>query len=119
MTKMKIQVTLQLPEQFCIACESLNINDEQALQSFIDRVLVFSFLIEPYEAPESLASTIFGNYIKGLDIEAASDKVKRRINFRYIKQVVKLVGTNMDLAKKEIDYRKLIENWYADLTHLK
>lgn len=117
---MEINVTLHLPEQFCNACAVQKINDQEALQSFISKVLVFSFLLGPYDAPESLASTIFGNYINSLgDKIISKEGLTREIHFRYIKRVLKLISTHMDLTKKERAYRRLIEKWYAELNQSK
>jgi hypothetical protein len=114
---MKVTVDLHLPEHFLEACETLGVDDEVALQTFIDRVIIFSYLSEPYEAPESLASNIFSHSINYNKKSSEKSEVQRKLHMDYIQKVLKLVVTNMDLTRKEKAYRKLIDKWYIELTN--
>ena len=114
---MNAVISLDLPEKFQQSCDKLGIRSDAAIQSFIDSISIYAFLVKPSREQCSVASCVFGYYVKCMDgkIKTIANPDKKDIGLYYIKQILQLVRYRASRKRKEEIYDGLITEWYAKL----
>jgi hypothetical protein len=113
MSKRKAKLTLELPEDFLLACKMFNIHPLEALQFYISKATVYSNLAKNDTPVYSLASTIFDQCLYSMTGRGKMGEFKRVVGVKYVKVVLKIIMSKIDAAKKEKTYKRAIEKWYA------
>jgi hypothetical protein len=114
---MNITISLDLPVNFQKSCKALDIRSETTIQSFINSISIYSFVVTPSNEQCSVASSIFGYYLRNVDgkIKPIANPDKRDMGLYYIRLIVQLTRRKCSRNKKEEIYQKIIDEWYADL----
>ncbi|SFW80279.1 hypothetical protein [Chitinophaga sancti] len=100
-----------LPATFQMACKQLGVDEQEAIQFWIDHILIVSYLLNEEEDIYSLATSVFAAYTHTIHITAIPDKVKREICIYYTQQTIALVSE----ADHTKSYTPLIKEWYQQL----
>jgi hypothetical protein len=114
---MNITISLDLPVNFQKSCKALDIRSETTIQSFINSISIYSFMVTSSKEQCSVASSIFGYYLRSADekIKPIANPEKRDMGLYYIRLIVQLTRHKCSRNKKEEIYEKLIDEWYSDL----
>jgi hypothetical protein len=100
-----------LPVTFQIACKQLGVDEQEAIQFWIDHILIVSYVLNEEEDIYSLATSVFAVYTHTIHITAILDKVKREICIYYTQQTIALISE----ADHTKSYTALIKEWYQQL----
>lgn len=100
-----------LPATFQMACKELGVDEQEAIQFWIDHILIVSYLLNEEEDIYSLATSVFAAYTHTIHITATPDKVKREICIYYTKKTIALISE----AHHTRSYTTLIKEWYQQL----
>jgi hypothetical protein len=114
---MNITISLDLPVNFQKSCKALDIQSGTTIQSFINSISIYSFVVTPSNEQCSVASGIFGYYLRNVDgkIKPIADPEKRDMGLYYMRLIVQLTRRKCSRNKKEEIYQKIIDEWYSDL----
>ncbi|OMP74710.1 hypothetical protein [[Flexibacter] sp. ATCC 35208] len=104
-------IEIFLPVTFQIACKQLGVDEQEAIQFWIDHILIVSYVLNEEEDIYSLATSVFAVYTHTIHITAIPDKVKREICIYYTQQTIALIS-EPDHTKS---YTALIKEWYQQL----
>ena len=112
-----LPVNLNLPRKNKKSCKALYIRSGTTIQSFINSISIYSFVVTPSNEQCSVASSIFGYYLRNVDgkIKPIANPEKRDMGLYYIRLIVQLTRRKCSRNKKEEIYQKIIDEWYSDL----
>ena len=100
-----------LPATFQTACKQLGVDEQEAIQFWIDHILIVSYVLNEEEDIYSLATSVFAAYTHTIHITAIPDKVKREICIYYTQQTIALISE----ADHTQSYTTQIKEWYQQL----
>lgn len=109
---------LELTAGFIKACKNLNIDPQTALQQLIDQLSVYVHFTTADETRRSMASSIFKAFVARRGTTPPPDAA-RELHIRCIRQLVHLIRSGLRPQRKEELYRKLADDWYAELIKTK
>lgn len=112
---MKATLSLDLPPNFQQSCTEMGIRGDTTIQNFIDSISIYSFVAGPSREQYSVASSIFGYLVKGMEVKPIGNSDKRDVGFYYMKQVINLARNEMGRKRKAKIYHDLITEWYEEL----
>lgn len=110
-----VNLEIEIPSSFASACESLHLQPQTALQHYIDHLSVWVHFTAPTEELHSMASTLFKAFMEKQGYVPPPDAC-RELHVSCIQQLLRLMQGNADPAKKEKQYRELVNEWYEELT---
>lgn len=106
-----LTIEVFLPVTFQMACKQLGVDEQEAIQFWIDHILIVSYLLNEEEDIYSLATSVFAAYTHTIHITAIPDKVKREICIYYTRETIALISE----ADHTKSYTTLIKEWYQQL----
>src|SRR5579859_2069276 len=113
---MQTTIMLELPTSFRKASKKLGITGGQTIQSFINSISIYAFMVRRSGSQCSVASHLFGEYLKSVDeVKSISDPDKRMIGLYYMRRIVRLISSRKSRKEKEAIYDCLISDWYVAL----
>lgn len=107
-------VHLTIPEAFRVLCRESGIEEQKALQHYINHLNIFVLFTEKeVDCPFSMAGHIFSatNRLQGGDVIS----VNRDLHVAHVKQVFSLVYCKLAPAERQVAYRDIIDRWHFNL----
>ncbi|SDF96056.1 hypothetical protein SAMN05421827_102254 [Pedobacter terrae] len=110
----ELTISINLPEDFIIMCEFLNITPKQALITYLRHVKFYNYIINEKEGVNSEATAIFKKF-KETQLKTEGLKVAKhhKLHLAPIKKIISLgmAGEGSNSQK----YAEIIEKWHTNI----
>jgi hypothetical protein len=111
----EIKLKAAIPAAFAAACQAARMEPQQALQTFLDHLIVYSQLASPGDDSYSLAGSVLRDFLDRRRMTPAPNQRTRAANIEYMQQLIALISSRMSAAEKDKAYHALIDQWHAAL----
>lgn len=109
------RIKIEIPGSFKEACEAMNTDPQQALQTLVGHLFFYAQIISPGNDPESQAGILLREYLDSRGMIPAPDYRTRDINVKYTQEILTMLRTKMSVAKRQKLYVQIVDKWYGEL----
>lgn len=110
----ELTITINLPEDFIIMCEFLNVTHKQALVTYLRHIKFYNYIISENEGANSEATAIFKKF-KETQLKSEGIKVAKhhKLHLAPIKKIISLGMTGEGSSSQQ--YAETIEKWHTNI----